>query len=188
METDVRYYISLEIMSYENVYAGPESFLIEGRPWNYWQSLSVMAVVCLSQEVFRKRLDKQLIGEIREREIIKKSAMGFPEVSSSYYCAVLHLLSICCNVSSILGWPMQWKSCTAVGKLLDHLHMARYRPLEVKMPRNSYWMWLSRMDELREDGVHCWKNNSSHFSSGYIWYFDLFCLTGDPLTQRWWWG
>lgn len=35
METDVRYYISLEIMSYENVYAGPESFLIEGRPWNY---------------------------------------------------------------------------------------------------------------------------------------------------------
>lgn len=62
-----------------------------------------MAVVCLSQEVFRKRLDKQLIGEIREREIIKKSAMGFPEASSSYYCAVLHLLSICCNVSSILG-------------------------------------------------------------------------------------
>lgn len=27
-----------------------------------------MPVVCLSQEVFRKRLDKQLIGEIRERE------------------------------------------------------------------------------------------------------------------------
>lgn len=34
METGVRYYISLEIMNYENEYGGPESFLIEGRPQN----------------------------------------------------------------------------------------------------------------------------------------------------------
>jgi len=40
-------------------------------------------------------------------------------------------------------------------KLLDHLHIARDRHLQEKVPRNSYWAWLSRINELREDGVHC---------------------------------